>query len=419
MKGTHKYYKWEVLGLLWMAYLLNQADRQVFNTVLPAIRDSLGIGDTEVGLIATIFNLCYAFMVPFGGMAGDRLSRKWVTTIAILFWSVATMFTGLATGVVMLILLRSVATGGGEAFFGPANYSLLGQYHTDTRARAMSIHQTSYYIGVILAGWLAGYIADKLGWEYSFIIFGAAGVIWGIVMAIRLKDKKDADEGGAESVAAPSDEKKPGIFDGFKTVFTTPTALVLTIGFSGFIFVITGYMTWVPAFLQEEFGQTQAAAGFNSMFWTYVAAFAGVLLAGTLSDKFAIRDRKVRMVIQGVGLILGAAFLFFVDGNMALWLIYLCFAGWGFFRAFFDANIYTVLYDVTPARLHASCSSALITTGFAVGALAPVILGAMKESMGSLSATFPVLGAVWIVCGILMLVVSRTHYQKDYDKINR
>lgn len=420
MKGTHKHYKWEVLALLWMAYLLNQADRQVFNTVLPAIRDSLGIGDTEVGLIATIFNLCYAFMVPFGGMAGDRLSRKWVTTIAILFWSVATMFTGLATGVVMLILLRSVATGGGEAFFGPANYSLLGQYHTDTRARAMSIHQTSYYVGVILAGWLAGHIADKLGWEYSFIIFGAAGIVWGIVMAIRLKDKKEEIKEDTiiqeNNLPAPP---KPGIFDGFKTVFTTPTALVLTIGFSGFIFVITGYMTWVPAFLQEEFGQTQAAAGFNSMFWTYIAAFAGVLLAGTLSDKIAVRDRKVRMVIQGVGLILGAAFLFFVDGNMALWLIYFCFAGWGFFRAFFDANIYTVLYDVTPARLHASCSSALITTGFAVGALAPVILGAMKESMGSLSATFPVLGAVWIVCGILMLVISRTNYQKDYDKINK
>ena len=422
MKGTHKHYKWEVLALLWMAYLLNQADRQVFNTVLPAIRDTLNLTDTSVGLIATIFNLCYAFMVPFGGLAGDRLSRKWVVTIAILFWSVATMFTGLATGVLMLILMRSVATGGGEAFFGPANYSLLGQYHTDTRARAMSIHQTSYYVGVILAGWLAGFIADKLGWQYSFIIFGAAGVIWGIVMAIRLKDKKDchvADAPRNDVENTVNAVEKPGIFDGFKTVFTTPTALVLTIGFSGFIFVITGYMTWVPAFLQEEFGQTQAAAGFNSMFWTYVAAFAGVLLAGTLSDKIAVRDRKVRMVIQGIGLILGAAFLFFVGGNMALWAIYLCFAGWGFFRAFFDANIYTVLYDVTPARLHASCSSALITTGFAVGALAPVILGAMKDSMGSLSATFPVLGAVWIVCGILMLIISKTHYQKDYDKINK
>ena len=376
MKGTHKHYKWEVLALLWMAYLLNQADRQVFNTVLPQIQESLGIGDTEVGWIATIFNLCYALMVPLGGMAGDRLSRKWVTTIAILFWSVATMFTGLASGVIMLILLRSVATGGGEAFFGPANYSLLGQYHTDTRARAMSIHQTSYYVGVILAGWLAGYIAEKLGWQYSFIIFGAAGVVWGIVMAIRLKDKKE-DPKVVE--ASRNDADKPGILDGFKTVFTTPTALILTIGFCGFIFVITGYMTWVPAFLQREFGMSVTEAGLHSMLWTYLAAFAGVLLAGTLSDKTAHLDRKIRMVIQAAGLILGASFLFFVNADASIWVVYACFAGWGFFRAFFDANIYTVLYDVTPSRLHASCSSALITTGFAVGALAPVVLGYIVE----------------------------------------
>ena len=397
-----------------MAYLLNQADRQVFNTVLPAIRDALHLTDTSIGLIATIFNLCYACMVPLGGLAGDRLSRKWVVTIAILFWSVATMFTGLATGVIMLILLRSVATGGGEAFFGPANYSLLGQYHTDTRARAMSIHQTAYYVGVILAGWLAGYIADKLGWEYSFIIFGAVGIIWGIIMAIRLKDKKED-----KAVAAESNTEKVGILDGFKVVFTTPTALMLTIGFSGLIFVITGFMTWVPAFLQEEFGQSQAASGFNSMFYTYLAAFIGVLLAGSLSDKFAAKTNKARMLLQAFGLIVGSIFLFIMGNSTTLWVLYLSFAGWGFFRAFFDANTYTVLYDVTPSRLHASCSSAMITTGFAVGALAPVVLGAMKESLGTLSATFPVLGIIWVVCGVLMIIVSKTSYQKDYDKINK
>ena len=415
-KETKKagWYKWEVLLLLWMAYLLNQADRQVFNTVLPAIRDALQLTDTSIGLIATIFNLCYACMVPLGGLAGDRLSRKWVVTIAILFWSVATMFTGLATGVIMLILLRSVATGGGEAFFGPANYSLLGQYHTDTRARAMSIHQTAYYVGVILAGWLAGYIADKLGWEYSFIIFGAAGIVWGIIMAIRLKDKKED-----KAVAAESETEKVGILDGFKVVFTTPTALMLTIGFSGLIFVITGFMTWVPAFLQEEFGQSQAASGFNSMFYTYLAAFIGVLLAGSLSDKFAAKTNKARMLLQAFGLIAGSVFLFIMGNSTTLWILYLSFAGWGFFRAFFDANTYTVLYDVTPSRLHASCSSAMITTGFAVGALAPVVLGAMKESLGTLSATFPVLGIIWVVCGVLMIIVSKTSYQKDYDKINK
>lgn len=412
-KGS--WYKWEVLLLLWMAYLLNQADRQVFNTVLPSIRDALNLTDTSVGLIATIFNLCYAFMVPLGGWAGDKFSRKWVVTIAILFWSVATMFTGLATGVIMLILLRSVATGGGEAFFGPANYSLLGQYHKETRARAMSIHQTAYYVGVILAGWLAGYIADKLGWEYSFIIFGAVGIVWGIIMIFRLKDKNEPKEEGEVGKT----ENKVGILDGFKVVFTTPTALMLTIGFSGLIFVITGFMTWVPAFLQEEFGQSQAAAGFNSMFWTYLAAFVGVLLAGSLSDKFAAKTNKARMLLQAFGLIAGAVFLFIMGYSTTLWVLYLSFAGWGFFRAFFDANTYTVLYDVTPSHLHASCSSAMITTGFAVGALAPVVLGAMKESLGSFAATFPVLGVIWIVCAILMFIVSRTSYQKDYDKINK
>ena len=412
--------KWEVLLLLWMAYLLNQGDRQVFNTVLPSIREALSLTDTSVGLIATIFNLFYAFMVPLGGWAGDRFSRKWVVTISILFWSVATMFTRLANGVFLLVMMRSVATGGGEAFFGPANYSLLGQYHTDTRARAMSIHQTAYYVGVILAGWLAGAIADYFdtlnpgnGWKYSFIIFGAAGIIWGILMAVRLKDKPLSKE----EIAA-RDAARPGILDGFKTVFTTPTAAVLTIGFSGLIFVITGYMTWIPAFLQEELGQSQAAAGFNSMFWTYVAAFIGVLIAGGLSDRLARRHHRSRMILQALGLIGGALPLLFMSHSKVLWVLYLCFAVWGFFRAFFDANTYAVLYDVTPEPLHASCSSAMITTGFAVGALAPVVLGAMKQSLGSLQATFPVLGIIWLVCGVLMAVVSYTHYQKDYDKMN-
>ena len=413
------WYKWEVLLLLWMAYLLNQGDRQVFNTVLPAIRDSLSLTDTSIGWIATIFNLFYACCVPFGGWVGDRFSKKWVVTIAILFWSVATMVTGLANGVFMLILMRSVATGGGEAFFGPANYSLLGQYHTDTRARAMSIHQTAYYIGVILAGWLAGLIADVFdmmhpgnGWKYSFLIFGAAGIVWGILMILRLKDKADAPKVDKHNLANPFKT----IWQGFKTVFSTPTSLMLTIGFSGLIFVITGYMTWVPAYLQEEFGQSQAAAGLNSMLYTYVAAFVGVLLAGVLSDKLAMKSNRARMILQGIGLMGGAVFLFMMGGNPTIILLYSAFAGWGFFRAFFDANTYAVLYDVTPSHLHASCSSAMITTGFAVGSLAPVILGALKEKMGSLGATFPILGWIWVACGILMIIVAAACYQKDYNK---
>ena len=411
-----KFYKWEVLILLWMGYLLNQADRQVFNTVLPAIRDAFSLTDTSVGLIATLFNLAFAVFVPIGGWMGDRFSRKWVVTISVLIFSVATMFTGMAGTFLMLVALRSFATGGGEALYGPSNYSILAQYHTDTRARAMSIHQTAYYIGVILAGWLAGLIADKFGWQYSFLIFGGFGLIWGVLMIFRLNNRPPVE------VPAEADQpavKKPGFFEGFKAVFSTPTALALTLGFSGLIFVITGFMTWVPAYLQEEFGQTQAEAGFNSMFWTYVAAFVGVLLAGTLSDKFALKDNKYRMWLQGIGLILGGVFLFFMGGDKSLMIVYACFAGWGFFRAFFDANTYAVLYDVTPPRLHASCASVMGMTGFAVGSLAPVILGALKQSLGTLSSAFPILAIVWFVCGAMMIVAANIFYKKDRERVRK
>ena len=144
LKPESKFYKWEVLALLWVAFFLNQADRQVFNVVLPLIKEDMHLTDTEIGFIATIFNLVFALLVPISGYLGDRFSKKAMIVFSIVLWSAATMLTGLSTGVLMFILFRSFATGMGEAMFGPANYTTIADYHKETRAVAMSIHQTSY-----------------------------------------------------------------------------------------------------------------------------------------------------------------------------------------------------------------------------------------------------------------------------------
>ena len=411
MNTTKKSYKWEVLAILWVAYLLNQADRQVFNVVLPMIRDDLGLSDVAVSSIATIFNLFYALLVPIGGYVGDRFSKKWIVTGAVLFWSVATMFTGLCNGFVMLVVMRSLATGGGEAFFGPANYSLLAQYHDKTRATAMSIHQTAYYIGIILSGYLAGLVAEHWGWRAAFYVFGAVGVFHSVWMIARLHDRKE--EKPVETKAA--EHKSPGFFEGFRIVFTTPTALILTLCFSGLIFVLTGYLTWMPTYLYENFNMDLASAGFHSMFYTHIAAFVGVLLAGRLSDLAAGKDPANRMVMQGIGLLIAVPFIVMMGHSTALWVIYIGFTGFGFARAFFDANTYTVLYDVVPEKYHSSASGVMIMTGFAIGALAPLVLGAIKEATG-LSFGITMLAVIWAVCGILMMVSAKMFYDKDFKK---
>jgi MFS family permease len=402
-------YKWEVLALLWIAYFLNQADRQSFNIVLPLIKADLHLTDIQIGLIATLFNLVFALLVPFAGFLGDLFSRKWIIVSSILLWSVATMFTGLSNGMLMLILMRGIATGGGEALFGPANYSLLASYHKNTRAFSMSIHQTAYYLGIILSGYLAGYIGELYGWRSVFYIFGTVGVIHGFVLIFRLKDNTDIEK--------DKREEKISYSEAVKVFFNSPTAILLTIAFSGLIFVMVGYLTWIPTYLYEKFNMSLSRAGFNSMFYTHIFAFAGIIIVGKYSDKFAKGNPRIRLLMQGIGLLCGAPFILLISNSNVLSTVYIGFAGFGFFRAFFDANTYAILYDVIPEKYQSSASSIIIFVGFLVGSLSPLLLGYLKPLLG-LSFCISLFTIVWVLSGILLLIAYRYYFRKDYVRIH-
>lgn len=110
-------YKWVLLGLLWIAFFLHQGDRQIFNSVIPLVKTSLGLSDIQMGLIGSIFQLVYGVLVPLAGLAGDRLPRKWIIVWSLLIFSAGTLLTGFSSGLIALVIFRSLATGGGEAFF--------------------------------------------------------------------------------------------------------------------------------------------------------------------------------------------------------------------------------------------------------------------------------------------------------------
>ena len=180
-------YKWEALALLWFAFFFNQADRQIFGVVLPLIRADLHLTDAELGFIASALGWTLAITVPLAGWVSDRYPKNWVITASLCFWSVATLFTGVSSTFMQFILLRSVATGGGEAFYAPAANALISDLHRETRARAMAIHQTALYVGVVTSGGVAGWIGQQWGWRPAFYVFGAGGIALAAVFAWRLR----------------------------------------------------------------------------------------------------------------------------------------------------------------------------------------------------------------------------------------
>ena len=408
-------YKWEILFFLWVAFFLNQADRQIFNVLLTSIQADLLLTDAQMGFIATAFNLAFAILVPVSGLLGDRISKRNILVFSILLGSVATMFTGMSSTWMMFVLFRSIATGGGEALFGPAYVSTIASYHKETRALAMSIHQTSYYIGVVVSSVLATYVASLFGWRVAFFIFGGVGVFWSVLMFIRMRDKPRVSEVEQNNNAKQISVQKITIGESVKALFSCPTAIILTIGFSGLIFVLTGYLTWMPTYLELTIGLSKESAAFNATIWTHAAAFVGILLAGRLSDKIAKYKHSYRMLLQACGLLVAVPFIVMMGRCSTEALIFLGLAGFGFARAFFDANTYAVMYDVIPEKHRASASCAMLMIGFGVGSFAGWILGVLKPIIG-LSLGISLLAVVWIPCALSLLVACKFTYERDFKR---
>ena len=164
-------YRWELLFWLWLAFFFNQADRQVFNVVLPVLGHDLGLSGVELGLVGSVFIATTGVMVPIAGFLGDLWPRKQIVALSLLAWSLATFFTGFGSRLWYLIAIRGVATAAGEAFFGPSAMAMLSAEHIETRARALSVFQTSVYAGLVASGWIGGAIAGWFGWRSAFWIF--------------------------------------------------------------------------------------------------------------------------------------------------------------------------------------------------------------------------------------------------------
>lgn len=398
-----KGYKWELLALLWIAFFLNQADRQIFPVVLPLIKAELGLTDAELGLIASALVWTYGLLVPIAGFVGDRSSRKYIIGGCLLFWSLATLATGLCSTLIQFIILRGMATGGGEAFYAPSANALLSEHHLRNRSTALALHQTAVYAGIILSGLIAGYIGEHYGWRNAFYIFGSAGIVLAIVIFIRLQ--KDKPLRLPDSI---------GILKTAKIIFKKPSFLLHTGAFACMVFVNIGYVTWMPSYLVENFGLSLTNAGFSSLFYHHIGALGGVLIGGRIADSLVRKNRRNRLLVQCAGLLLGAPFIYLMAVGESLTVVYTSLFLFGVFRGVYDSNIFAGLYEIVRPEMRSTSSGLMLMFAFLVGAFAPLILGILKPTLG-LSAGLSWLSVSHVIGAVLLAIAAYFYFDKDKE----
>ena len=408
MKPTHRYYRWELLALLCGAFFVNQGDRAIFGVVLNPIKQELHFSDSQLGLIGSLLFLTMAVLMPLAGYVGDVLSKKWIITCAIVFWSVATMATGLASGLVGMLMFRSIATAGGETFYTPAAVPLIAAYHQKTRAFALSVHQASLYLGVMTTGCVGGFIADRWGWRWTFYAFGLAGVALGFVLLVRLKD----------APRQPVTKNKPPRIrpaEALGVVLRTPTAILLTVAFTAIVFVNIAYGMWAPEFIREKYNLSLTVAGSCSMSFHNLAALVGILIGGRLADAMVPTWPRFRLVMQAGALFLGAPAMLFMGVAPSLTATCWAMAGYGICRGLFESNLYASLFDVIEPRFRASAVAVMAMIAVLLGSVSSWLLGQFRDLLqgDGLSYGFASLSTVFVVGGLAMAGAAVFTFRRD------
>ena len=267
-----------------------------YTTILPSMKTGLGLGNTEMGLLATGNLAGYMFFSLLSGFLASKYGPRVVIIFSMLLAGVTMFLTGLAGSIWAAFVFRAL-TGFGSA---GSNIPMMGLVSAWFAPRCRG-GATGFLVGgsgvaLLVTGFLVPKVIalwPQTGWRVSWFILGGLIIFLGTVSYPFLRNSP-AEKGLAPIGSLPAGEpgcQTPGsnVAGGaadaqWKSVYGSRAlwhigVIYFTFGFSYII-----YATFFSASLVTDKGLTQGEAG--SMWATVgvISIFSGILW-GMLSDK--------------------------------------------------------------------------------------------------------------------------------------
>src|SRR5207245_353048 len=163
-------------GLTAVAY----RDRVCIATAAPAMKAELGLDDARMGYVFSAFTLAYALCEVPSGWLADRFGARLMLTRIVVWWSMMTAATSLATGFASLFALR-LLFGIGEAGAFPGTARAFSHWlPARERGRAFGLAVMSGALGGAVTQPLVVVMLEVTTWRRSFQVFGLVGVAWAL-----------------------------------------------------------------------------------------------------------------------------------------------------------------------------------------------------------------------------------------------
>lgn len=378
------------LVLLVVAGLINYFDRIALSIANPAVSAELNLSASEMGLLLSAFSLPYAIaQLPLGVML-DRIGARIMLGAGLLIWSVAQLVGGLVQTLNQFIVSR-IFLGIGEAPQFPAGAKVFSEWYAlEERGTPTGIFVASSTIAPALAPPLLTAMMLAFGWRGMFIIMGVAGILAAIGWYALYRDRRDVELSPEEvdhlsGVDRAASDENQMTFAEWLGLFRERTTWGLALGFMGVIYMVFLYVTWLPAYLQQERGLSITESGWVLMI-PFLGGTLGQLTSGYTADKLLARgfspinSRKLPICI---GLVFAAAFTVPAAYTPNLTMAILCLTLAMYFVNLASGGSWALVSVAAPRRLVASLGSVMNFGGYLAGAAAPLITGIVVDKTGS------------------------------------
>ncbi|HVV00178.1 MAG TPA: MFS transporter, partial [Verrucomicrobiae bacterium] len=275
-------FKWIILGLLFLASVINFIDRQSLSILARTIQDSLRISDLGYSTIVQMFLLAYMLSFLVVGWVTDKLGIRLSMTLFIAWWSVSNLLTGLAGSLRSLACARFLL-GAGESGLYTVSPKVVGEiFPPEQRGLAVGVYTAGATIGATLAPPLIAFLALRYGWRAAFVATGAMGLFWIIPWLALYRPTPSAAPVPSPPAVTPKSDW------GWKQVFLCPEALLLLAARALTDPVWHFILFWFPKFLTDVHKMPLKEVG--KLAWVvYFAADVGAVLGGFFSGRLVRR----------------------------------------------------------------------------------------------------------------------------------
>jgi EmrB/QacA subfamily drug resistance transporter len=145
-------------------------DGTVVNVALPTIGKSLHSSLAGLQWTVTAYTLTLAGLILLGGALGDRLGRRRIFLIGVLWFALASALCGLAPDITVLIGARALQ-GIGGALLTPGSLAIIqAAFAADDRPRAIGAWSGLGGVAGAVGPFLGGWIIDSAGWRWIFLL---------------------------------------------------------------------------------------------------------------------------------------------------------------------------------------------------------------------------------------------------------